>query len=166
MAGLLISVLALWFVLSLLAQFASAPCITAIKVRDHFALIPSWTFFAPNPGVSDTELLYRDLLFDGQYGSWVCVESPKPPPWRALWNPGKRQRKAIIDLSTMLIRLAVEEHHQRDIILSIPYLALLSFVSRQPRSPLAEQRQFMLARTFGSADLPPEILFVSGLHRI
>ena len=49
-----------WAMLSALNQFGHGRLIRPVKQRDLFSLIPIWTFFAPRPGITDFNLVYRD----------------------------------------------------------------------------------------------------------
>ena len=62
---------------------------------DYFSLIPSWTFFAPEPGVTDYHLLTRIKLKSGDFTPLV-VESTanKKTINNAIWNPKKRKQKS------------------------------------------------------------------------
>ena len=68
--GLIIGGLSLWFALSVLNQYRRGALIRPVKRRDAFSLIPTWTFFAPRPGVTDFNILYRDRARDGAFGPW------------------------------------------------------------------------------------------------
>lgn len=173
-SALLLGLLASWFLLSVLAQFRSherlGRLIGWVKSRDVLALIPAWTFFAPNPGTRDYELLYRDLRVDGLYTPWKEVERPVGSFSRALWNPAKRRQKAVVDLCSILIRMASRtktELGARQLVISVPYLSLLTYVSKMEVSPLSSHRQFLIANTFGyHTDKKPEICYVSHLHAL
>src|SRR5258706_8611478 len=121
-----------WFILSVLNQFGRGALIRSIKRRDAFSLIPVWTFFAPRPGVTDYNLLFRDCARDGRCGPWYEIQ-PEPPRWfKGLWNPGKRLRKGTTDMGNMLMRQAVPKLAKR-IYLQVPYLTLLHHACEQPR---------------------------------
>ena len=140
-----------------------------LKTRDAFALIPSWTFFAPNPGVEDTRILWRERFFDGSTSPWHELAAPRGGLVRAVWNPEKRARKAITDTGPALARRIGKQPKNKLILLSIPYLMLLSYVTSQPRSPLGEARQFMVVRTKGAdqdEESEPRVILVSHWHAI
>jgi hypothetical protein len=173
-SAVLLGLLALWFLLSVLVQFRPVAgvgrLVVWVKSRDVLALIPAWTFFAPNPGTRDYELLYRDLLVDGLYTPWKEVERPVGSFTRALWNPAKRRQKAVVDLCSILIRMASRtktELGAKQLVISVPYLNLLTYVSKLETSPLSAYRQFLIATTFGyHSDKKPEICYVSNLHAL
>jgi hypothetical protein len=111
------------------------------------ALLPSWNFFAPTPGVHDYALLYRDR---------------SRPRRSALWNPEKYARKALVDATVELCRVA-ERRGAEAAVLSVPYLMLLQHVSARPRDPGTVERQFMLA-ILSKEGRPLETAFLSGFH--
>lgn len=137
-----------------------------LKQRDHFALIPSWTFFAPRPGVEDTRLLWRERTTDGGVGLWRELVPPETSALRMAWNPTKRVRKAITDIGPALARRAARDPRDKRILLSVPYLAILNHVASLPRSPMSEARQFLVARTQGEddGDDEPRIILASHWH--
>lgn len=111
MEFVLIGLLAAWFLVSLLAQAAawdSAPkSVKAIAnwflESDVFSIIPSWNFFAPNPGTTDYHLLYRDKLESGELSVWREIPIDKEPSLlRAVWNPRKRKSKVLSDVVSVV----------------------------------------------------------------
>ena len=163
----LILVLAGWLILSILAQFSQHKWVRWFKYYDIFALIPVWTFFAPNPGVTDFRLLYRDKLFDGQYTPWKEVEYSDSSLFCTIWNPDKRRQKAIVDNCIFLLQDIGRNIKNKSILVSTPYLVILTYVMAMPRSSLSEYRQFLIGRTFGyHTSKEPEILFISHPHKI
>jgi hypothetical protein len=173
-SAVLLGLLAFWFLLSVLAQFRRVgrvgEWLNGVKGKDVLALIPSWTFFAPNPGTRDHELLYRDRLVDGRYSTWKEIERPVGSLVRAIWNPSKRRQKAVVDMCSILMRVAAQsktEMAAKRLVISVPYLGLLTYVSCREASPLSVSRQFLIANTFGHhTDKKPEILYVSHLHAL
>src|ERR1700686_2969061 len=83
-----------WLAATIAIQFHSS-CPHWLRAVNVFWLIPVWTFFAPNPGMTDYYLLYRDRLPDGSFDNWRKVELKNSPNgFRvALWNPTKRKHK-------------------------------------------------------------------------
>jgi hypothetical protein len=162
----IIAVFSVWFVLSVLNQFGRGALIRPIKRRDSFSLIPVWTFFAPRPGVTDYNLLYRDRGRDGRCGPWHEIQPVELGWCKGLWNPGKRVRKGITDMCNMLMRQATPKIGKR-LYLQIPYLTLLHHACEQPRNELSLLRQFAIVRTFGfGSSQEPQVVFVSALHRL
>ena len=95
-----------WFMLSVLNQFKRGRLIARIKRHDVFALIPTWTFFAPRPGVTDYHVMYRDCSLSGGFSRWQEVRWQRPGPLRGVWNPSKRAGKGITDMCNVLMRLS------------------------------------------------------------
>jgi hypothetical protein len=136
-----------------------------VKTRDPCYYIPTWTFFAPNPGVTDVRLLWREQLVDGVVGPWHEVEAPRQGLLRGLWNPTKRARKVVYDCRRRL-QAARERDQDELFMLSVSYLLILQHVVRLPGSPLSASRQFVLLETQGADDEDGllKLLFVSPWH--
>jgi hypothetical protein len=105
----LVLVFALWFGVSVLNQLeatgypAARRIALVVKSLDLFSLIPTWNFFAPNPGTNDYHLLYRERLDDGAYGVWREVPFPKQSGLlKLVWNPRKRRAKVLSDVVVSL----------------------------------------------------------------
>ena len=161
-----IAVLTAWFVLTLIAQFWTVPWVARLKSYDLAEVVPGWSFFAPNPGTSDSELLYRDELVDGELGPWRAVRFARASLLRAVWNPQKRRRKALVDLCSSLLTEAAASPERNAVLIGFPYIAVLSHVSSFPSGPLSKRRQFILARSFSETGKEPEVMFISGWHRL
>lgn len=159
-----------WLVASVVNQF-STDWFRRVARWDVLGLLPRWTFFAPNPADEDVHVIYRDLA-DAERQVWgsgrVLSKAPAPAWRRWLWNPGRYERKAIIDLANGLrsSRQAVADQ-PRALCLTTPYVALLDWVSQQPAESATTHRQFILATSTG---FPPEqqlrVEYVSEVHRI
>jgi hypothetical protein len=110
-------------------------------------------------------LLYRDRLADGTITRWTEVDIVDPRcPWHAVWNPRRRQKKAFHDLVTQLMRNSLERP-PNELILSVAYLVLLTWVSSFPRTGEATDTQFSIVFGYGTtSDEPPQPAFVSALH--
>jgi hypothetical protein len=139
-----------------------------LKRRDACAYIPAWTFFAPNPGVNDTRVLWREQLIDGSVGPWHEMVGPQGGLLRAVWNPTKRARKAVTDCGPMAVRMIARNKRSVLPIIGLPYLMIVQHMANLHGSPLGLARQFTVVNTQG-ADTDPEarfqILFVSQWHR-
>jgi hypothetical protein len=161
----------IWFVISVASQFSDNVS-AAFPRMSMFALVPAWTFFAPNPGTHDMHLLYRDRTADGAEGTISYIPTIPGRRWfHAIWNPDKYENKIVSDCSDSLL----EQMHQlnksarepRIILLSAPYLMLLNIVMRMPSTTdAAVARQFIIARNsqYGSG-AEPEISFISEFHK-
>jgi hypothetical protein len=157
---------AVWLGLSALNQVGHGKLIRPVKRRDVFSLIPIWTFFAPRPGVTDFNIVYRDFSPEGAFSPWSELEPLDAKAYRGLWNPRKRMRKGITDVCNGMLRIASRKVGSR-MYVQLPYLMLLNSVCAAPRTVPGAQRQFAIVRTFGYSPLrQPHVLFVSALHRL
>jgi hypothetical protein len=140
---------------------------TWLKNHDACAYLPTWTFFAPNPGVTDTRVLWREQLADGTVSHWHELVPPCGGLARAVWNPTKRARKGVTDCAPMIVRLVARNKTSVLPMLSLPYLMLVQHVAGLPGSPLSVARQFTVINTQGSdeGDGLFRLLFVSHWHR-
>ena len=163
---ILITLFGVWLILSALNQFYHGKWIAPLKRRDKLGLIPIWTFFAPNPGRSDHHLLYRDETEDG-VGCWKEIDLRRGSIVRAFWHPARRVNKAVNDAIHSLMRPRPElKDSRRGRMIEVPYITLLSYVSRQPRGFNALRRRFLIARTEGvESHDRPKIIFISEAHR-
>jgi hypothetical protein len=161
------AIAAVWLLVSLLFQTKKVRLVGYLKRFDHFAMIPAWSFFAPNPGTTDVHLLYRDRLVDGNVTLWKQVRW-ETPATRVLWNPYKRLQKGISDLTTDVHQYTLHHLKTAEHVLIYPgFIALLNFVSKQPHAPFAEFTQFCVARSFGThSEKNAEVQFLSNFHRI
>ncbi len=156
--------LVIWLVLTVVNQFRRGAWISGIKQRDVLALIPTWTFFAPRPGVTDHNLLYRDRGPEGDLSAWRQVHPADASFLRCLWNPTKRERKSISDLSQSLVRSAARPLGNR-LYTQLSYVVLLNLVAQARPSAFAIERQFIIVRSFGFKRMrAPQILFASDFH--
>ena len=119
-----------------------------VKRHDVFCLIPTWTFFAPNPGTRDTRLFWREVRTDGEMSPWREPSPPALTPWRGLWNPALRTQKAINDAGSLIAQVR-SSGDSTQMLLSVPYLVLLRYVAAQPGSPNGVARQFALVESSG-----------------
>ncbi len=160
-------VLALWFLATIVHATQRWPLFVH-RLGIIGLLIPTWSFFAPNPGVHDYYLLYRDQWHGGGIGVWKQVPGINLTLGRfaAVWNPGKIERKALFDFVQALTSEAPEPGMNFDLIkLSVPYLMMLNYVSNVPRSNHAIATQFMVMRSYSVNDTI-EPFFVSGFHML
>ena len=161
-----ISILALWFLLSALAQL-NFRAMGAVKARDMFSLIPNWSFFAPRPGTFDYHLVFRDLGSAGEFSKWQEIPlAEERTLWGAMWNPEKRSKKVLSDVVQSLVRLA-QDKSIRDYSLAIPYLVILNYISSFPRKMATLQTQFMILRSDGFfSQQDPQFIFRSNMHML
>jgi hypothetical protein len=167
MSAVFIAIFGIWLMLSILAQFDAFKWARWLQERDYFALIPDWSFFAPDPVGGDFQILYRDKLFDGQFTPWKEVALRNASLMRAIWNPEKRRRKAMINAGTSLLQIAARTPKSKVLFVSLPYLLTLTYVTTMPRRNFSDYRQFLIAHTFGyHTSKEAEILFLSPLHKL
>lgn len=167
MALAFVTLWAIWFAVSALVQFLPARWDEKCRRWDLFSLLPRWTFFAPNPGVSDYHLLYRDRLGNSAFGHWKEVSlDPKRTLTKAVWNPQKRNAKLLTDAVRGLVRIA-GVYSPPGYKTTMPYLVILNFVASLPRWPLADGTQFLIMESFGFvSNRTPRVVFRSEVHRL
>lgn len=154
----------LWFLLSVLVLVPKLR--TWIRLWDLFTLVPEWRFFAPNPVQGDYYLLYRDQLADGTVTGWSEVRlGQKRRWWNVAWNPGKRASKALVDA---IVELSGEAKTSPAVLVgSIPYLALLNYISSLKRFSSPAFTQFTILHALSSGeDREPKLVFASDLHSL
>jgi hypothetical protein len=129
--------------------------------------LPRWTFFSMVPE-SDFCILYRDRITGGPLTPWRLIALPRRRISRIVWNPGRRQRKAVEDLCVGFVTHFARRLNESE--QSSPwsywYLALVYYVAQVPPWPLGEARQFMISKTLGMQEKPPEILFISPFFQL
>ncbi|MFH8798078.1 hypothetical protein ACH4F6_00545 [Streptomyces sp. NPDC017936] len=114
----------------------------------RFLRAPNWRFFGPNPGVSDSHLLYRDITC-GTAAPWREIVVTPDRPWYALaWNAGNRAPKVLFDALQVITVVATESSADMDRIAATPgYRILENYLTvRIPHEPDADHTQFMLLR--------------------
>lgn len=157
-----------WLIVTIVCQFPQHRVSRFFKRLDYCAVIPTWTFFAPNPAVQDFTLLYRDKDRAGDLTSWKVFDySPPSPLVRWLWNPGKRRSKVIHDMATVWLLMLDRDPSSDAYLLSVPYLCLLHQASVIPRCEAPVATQIAIASVHShESEKPAEILVVSPFHRI
>uniref|UniRef100_Q022R3 Uncharacterized protein n=1 Tax=Solibacter usitatus (strain Ellin6076) TaxID=234267 RepID=Q022R3_SOLUE len=167
-AIVVVTLYVLWAAATIANQF-HARCPTWLRAMDVFGLIPVWTFFAPNPGMTDYYLLYRDRLPDGSFDNWrkVGLRPPENSFRLALWNPTKRRQKALSDLVSALIMLARRQENE-GLIATVPFILILNFITSRPHSLGTNATQFMVLEHDGYSGEPERsrVLMMSGVHRL
>lgn len=167
LSAVFLAILGLWLLLTILAQFHPSPWVRWVQARDALTLIPDWSFFAPEPIAGDLQILYRDLLFDGQLTPWKEVTFHNASLLRAIWNPEKRRRKTSVTTATLLLQQVARHPNRRELFVSLPYLVTLMQVMTMPCSNASASRQFLIVHTFGShTSQEAQLLFLSPLHRL
>jgi hypothetical protein len=154
---------ALWFVATVVKQLRT-PWAKVVHRRDRFAIVPMWTFFAPNPGRSDLHVLYRDQRADGAFTPWTELgTSAVRSRWAPLWNPRKRVGKAVHDAVGALALLPRDVGPE--VMVSSAYLTLLTTVCSAERPADARYREFVVAATDTTdPGARPRVRLRSALH--
>jgi len=137
-----------------------------LRSNDILGLVPEWKFFAPIPGRGDFYLLYRDVYPESTTDWTEIMVGGKRYWWNLLWNPRRRERKAMLDIARELPRHFKDENREAFPI-SVPYLTLLTYVSGQPRTVLADKTQFLLM--YSEAALnggQPQVNLLSYMHEL
>ena len=134
---------------------------------DVLGLIPRWSFFAPNPGRHDIHLVFRDWIRD-EPTEWHELDLGSLNSWtRWIWHPERYAFKAVADAAGGLAMAssAARETEARSVMLSTPYLRLLSWAMSQPVPPASTARQFAViaAQGFGQTQTL-ELRFLSEKH--
>jgi hypothetical protein len=162
------AILVLWFVVSVIGQF-DWPLTRWLRGHDHFSLVPRWTFFAPRPGRTDYHLMVQ--RFYGDDGRPWC-EQPLADrrTWMgAIWNPEKRNRKALADLVRSMTRAmsGMEQDTLWRVQYSVPYIALLSYLSAAAAAEGASHVRFMILESEGFYfQREPWPVFLSARHAV
>lgn len=162
----LYATLASWYAFSLCQQ-ADRPHPIARRIDPTAMAIPNWRFFAPTPARHDFNVLHREKLADGSLTPWHEQEiSADRTLLQMIWHPGRRMEKALFDVATELLKATENVAQVERIPLSVPYLALLNFVTNQVNHhPASVQVQFLIAQSAGhEADIEPRMLFLSDFH--
>jgi hypothetical protein len=158
------TIFAVWLLTSVLVYLPRAE--KAIRRHDQLLLIPNWQFFAPIPARHDCHFLFQDKYGDGTLSQWTEVRINGRRRWFNLaWNPDKRLRKALFDIEQQMIEhLAADD---KGIEVSVPYLMLLNYISRLPRTTPPHFTRFLMMRA--RANVPAgerQIVYISGFHRL
>jgi hypothetical protein len=165
MALVLGVLLALWLLLTVVKQLPGS-WVARLFERDRLGVVPGWTFFAPHPGTYDYRPLVRYRLDERELSPWreLDLGIEARTNCALVWNPHKRGRKALFDLTMELGLLARSLPDKLDDVqFSVPYLALLQAAARAPAARFGNGVQFILVQN-SRDDTPPSVIFVSKLH--
>lgn len=131
-------------------------------------VLPNWRFFAPEPALHDSLVLYRLCTATGAWTPWreLDVLFPERRWWNVAFHPGNRRAKALIDIVNLTLvnldRLPLRAVHKGAV-----YRVLEAFVGHEIRlkyagQELARRFQFAIVRFAGYDEEPePEYLFLS-----
>jgi hypothetical protein len=168
---LTIAFYAAWLLLTLASQTAFKWNIRIFRT-DIFHLIPVWTFFAPNPGVSDYNLLLRIRLSNGDLTCFTPIPlRSRKNIGMALFNPNRRLQKALHDhAQTITMQVAggqLNEENKDNIQLTFNYISILNYCAKLPSVAGSSSLQFMILESFGYHELQePQLILNSGFHKL
>lgn len=181
-AGVLLTgAMGAWLAITFLNQFHHGRELIGWLLRyDVCAMVPNWTFFAPNPVRADTHLVYRDIYDDGSYGPWRAIELRDRVGILAVSGGDRRVAKGILDLQDTLLaweeaRVSPSSPPDRahlepappHLLLSTAYLAYLQVVCQADHTGFAVGTQFALASAEGPDDeVNASVMFVSARHTL
>lgn len=164
----------IWVVCTLVNQFIDDP---DNKNNKAFLLlmknVPKWNFFAPNPGVSDMNLLRRFKLENGEISAFeeIAFRANRVNSFALVFNPRRRLSKALIDHASLINSvIKINELDKGDlekIKLCFSYLSLLNYCSKLPTNHKAEFVQLIVIETYGYTEInPPRLVLNSDFHKI
>jgi hypothetical protein len=159
--------LAGWVVATLIVQL-NVRFARKISKRDMFHLLPRWTFFAPNPGVTDYHLVFRRQDADGELSSFLELPLHRRSRYAWLFNPDKRTKKALLDLAIMMEQVCnATTDSGGNIRLTFPYVALLNYFSHTTLPPTTRAIQYcLLASQSATEHQPTRLIVCSDFHRV
>jgi len=131
-------------------------------------VLPKWSFFAPNPGMHDYILAFRTFSVEGGSSNWRNTELRDcRPRWASIWNPHRRESKALNDIVQTIRRNLDGDFDEKTIPLSTAYLMVLAYVNNQAAIvPGAQRIQFVLLQSTGHQDRALDVAFLSQIHPI
>jgi hypothetical protein len=156
-----------WIVATIIFQFPG-PLTRYLAKLDLFAVLPVWTFFAPNPSTTDYHLVIRDRTCRGECTrfSEVAACQRRRRFIDSIWYPSRRFTKVLHDVVTDLVRLAPLVT-AAEVKLTSPYLTLANYVCALPATADVQARQFAIILTEGFVSPQgPVLLFTSEFHRL
>lgn len=160
----------LWFTGTIIIQFREAKISQKIKSYDFLSLLPLWTFFAPNPGVNDYHLLYREENQFGTRSDWKEMDiNENRKLSTCLWNPNKRSKKVLCDVIQNIIPMIKEyEKTPHLIMVSLPYILILNAIMKEPKiDNNAHKKQFLLSASNGyEKQGNPKLVLISEFHPV
>ena len=163
-SALAFAIVIAWLAITLVAQIA--PLRRKISPKDLFRLIPAWTFFAPNPGIRDYHLVWREMNLDGSLWKNVPISVPRPK-FACVWHPQKRTKKILNDAVQAFHTLKQHQGYSQDQLqLTIPYLLLLRHSQATLGQTRAGQGQFAVVASWGHDDPLLELSFLSEIHDV
>ncbi|WP_435113166.1 hypothetical protein [Nocardiopsis synnemataformans] len=132
-----------------------------VKVFDRFQALPTWRFFAPEPGVHDYLFLYRTIGQEGEISTWNGIDlARKRSLGQMFWFPSRRGEKAFFDASVELV--GVIDRGFDVISLTPAYRLLDNYVRARIRAenPEADGYQIAMVKSsgFDSSEAPEMVM--------
>lgn len=169
-AGAVPTVLAGWFIASVLCQHPDRNYDKARALDVVGLALPDWRFFAPNPAVEDRHFVYRLASEDRKrHTEWRAVSQIENRRLtQAFWFPGRRMEKALVDVAGLLVldrkaksRAGIEAKKSFETLVK---RFVQARVEPDPEYPLY---QFMLVRYAGyDHDESPKYEMISRYERL
>lgn len=175
MTAVIIAVFCTWILVIFCVQFPGFPLRKSryLGVLGHF--IPAWHFFAPKPPQGDVIVLYRTIHQTDsvpQTTEWHVLEGwGSRRPTQLLIYPNRRAKHVLLHCCTRIIRLRrVPGSDLLKVIISAPYLLLLSYITAQVEDDAHVQFRIDFVSSYPNRSLTPEssasrTIFQSPLHR-
>ena len=166
MTTVFLALILLWCFLTVVNQFNLA-FVSRLLRCDIFGLVPTWTFFAPNPGHTDARVLIR-FRTGFEVTSWQELHlSGRLDQGRRLlhgfFNPQRRFDKLLFDFRNTLVVSNVSLSIVRT---SSEYISILRMSEMAASKHDQDEVQFMLAETNYVYPTQFEIVLISDIHRI
>ena len=163
LGSIAVGLVLLWLMATIAYQ--GGPFREIMSRLDRLKLLPSWSFFAPNPATRDSHIVIRDLLHDGRFTNWAPVSLfPSRSLLQVLWHPAKRPRKILRDASKSVIITRRRSESKGVVQCSLPYLVILHYCIQHARPGNVIARQFAVVETSGRESRKIWITFISDFH--
>jgi len=164
-----IAALALWFAATVAGQLPGERWQQFRRRANFLGLLPYWGFFTSRLATKDYHLCWRPVAADGVAGAWIEVgpgARGERPAFSALWHPGRRPRKALVDLALALVTFQQVQKFDPALIRACPpYLALREFCGRAAGAGGAAAFEFAVLASHGrDSDRPRSVYFISARH--
>lgn len=169
--GVVYTALGLWFAGTALKNEPTRKWRWSERIDPVALVLPDWRFFAPNPGVHDNHILFRDELPDGEVTDWQEVTVVRQRKLsHIVWYPDRREEKIFFDAINEIAKTVHDERMKDpgDVQITCAYLFLLNYLTHHvEHHDKAIKTQFLITRSDGRAEQEePLILFLSNLHPV
>ena len=139
--GLIIGILAAWFVVSAIVQIR-LPATRRLRRFDPFGLLPRWNLFSPRP--IQTDLIVRYRRWDPATGPCDWVALPYPGTRKAgdaIFSRRRRSKRTVYNQAERVVTIYRTYHAEpAKVIGSIPYRHLLARATREAREAEGDRR--------------------------